>query len=840
MNNGKRTQPVRITTSADRAPLPWEYGRSHARQYCRGRTVLGIVAATTMAALSLVGVSTTAQAAPSTSLASTVLFAEDFENGAGLAPEGLAEYSGFGGQTYTANDAWLENCNGSIVNFDIPYGVQGNCENAQSSANLRQLAYALGVHSGAAEPNINNAVAAYTEVDPGDSLVEFATVGNIPLTNSSGRFLTFSVDTAAVHCEVSTPLYQFGFRNDLDSTRNVGGIVNACTSTATVMVPEVGPSPANSVRVGTYTSDGSILFDGSSLGITMKNANGSGSGNAAAFDNVRVLDVTPQLDKSFSPASVVVGEKSSLTLTITNTDELASKNGWSFTDTLPAGLSIADGAAATTCPSGVITAPSGATVISMSGDLTSGMESCAVTVNVTSAEVGMFTNGPDNVASVGLDLPMASTVEFVEMNPAASTGTPPEDFDGPAPVSQPSHITIPGQTGTKSISMEKTVSPSSVGTVGQTVNYYFTVTNTGNVALSDVSVVEGEFSGTGELSEVVCPAGADVLAPGNQVTCSATYSVTQEDMDAGSVKSAATATGSPPNDGCLAATGLSVAEVKMLATPAIAVVKSADAASQKNLVAGQIVSYGFLITNIGNVTLRDVAVEEREFSGVGALSEVICPANSSSSLAPDAQVNCNATYTVQQADVEAGSLTNAATAVGNPPNEGTPTRSPESVVTIPSLAAPALGLIKTANVDRATTVGQVITYSFAVTNTGNVTMMDVTVNEGMFSGTGSLSAVLCPAGASALAPSAQIVCSATYAVTQADLSAGSISNTAQVTGKTRCGEIITSAPSMVRVTTHVPVLAWTGADPQPLALAALFLLLFGGTALLTARIRRTL
>jgi hypothetical protein len=56
------------------------------------------------------------------------------------------------------------------------------------------------------------------------------------------------------------------------------------------------------------------------------NVNGGGGGNDHGFDNITILDVTPQLDKSFSPSVVGVGQPSTLTFTVTNTDELASKS----------------------------------------------------------------------------------------------------------------------------------------------------------------------------------------------------------------------------------------------------------------------------------------------------------------------------------------------------------------------------------------------------------------------------------------------------------------------------------------------------------------------------------
>ncbi|WP_214443675.1 DUF7933 domain-containing protein, partial [Mycobacterium tuberculosis] len=71
----------------------------------------------------------------------------------------------------------------------------------------------------------------------------------------------------------------------------------------------------------------------STIGIQLYNAAGSTRGNDSGFDDPQIVDATPQLDKEFSPSTAVAGQTTTLTFTITNTDELAAKPGWSFTDT---------------------------------------------------------------------------------------------------------------------------------------------------------------------------------------------------------------------------------------------------------------------------------------------------------------------------------------------------------------------------------------------------------------------------------------------------------------------------------------------------------------------------
>src|SRR5690606_13490138 len=75
---------------------------------------------------------------PGTPSDPTVLFEEDFENTAGTEPVVLDAYEGVDGHTYTAAAPWLSNCNGVIVNFNIPFTTLGNCGSTVSSANLRQ------------------------------------------------------------------------------------------------------------------------------------------------------------------------------------------------------------------------------------------------------------------------------------------------------------------------------------------------------------------------------------------------------------------------------------------------------------------------------------------------------------------------------------------------------------------------------------------------------------------------------------------------------------------------------------------------------------------------------
>src|SRR5690606_22691850 len=76
---------------------------------------------------------------------------------------------------------------------------------------------------------------------------------------------------------------------------------------------------------------------------------------------------------------------------------------------------------------------------------------------------------------------------------------------------------------------------------GDEITYTFTVTNTGNVTVDNITI-DDALTGTEGLS--ITPA---VLTPGETGTATATYTITQEDVDNGGVSNQALATGTDPN-----------------------------------------------------------------------------------------------------------------------------------------------------------------------------------------------------------------------------------------------------------------------------------------------------
>ncbi|WP_313405296.1 hypothetical protein [Aeromicrobium sp.] len=294
---------------------------------------------------------------------------------------------------------------------------------------------------------------------------------------------------------------------------------------------------------------------------------------------------------------------------------------------------------------------------------------------------------------------------------------------------------------------------------GDTITYSFGVTNTGNVPLSNIVVTDPLLAG----KTITC--AATTLAAGASTTCSVSsaYAATQADVDSGSIGSTATVTGTPSTGAAVTDTASTTTTVNR--TARLKLVKSASGSPTK---AGDRITYSFTVENTGNTTVTGVNVID------GLVTGETC---SPSTLAPGATANCTADdYVVTQGDVNAGTVNNTADLVGTPPSGVSLSRdgdSSRSTVT-PLTRLSELTLVKSAS-GTPTKVGDQVTYSFKVTNTGNTTVTGVAVTDPL------VGAVSCPTGS--LAPAASVTCTAAaYTVTQADVDAGTVVNTATATG----------------------------------------------------------
>ncbi|MFC1893291.1 DUF4382 domain-containing protein [Chloroflexota bacterium] len=190
--------------------------------------------------------------------------------------------------------------------------------------------------------------------------------------------------------------------------------------------------------------------------------------------------------------------------------------------------------------------------------------------------------------------------------------------------------------------------------VGETINYDFTVTNTGNVTLTNVTVTDPNVTVSGGPIASLAPGASD------STTFTASYTITQADIDAGSVDNTATATGTPP-------VGDDVSDdddesVNLPQSPGIELIKTGTWNDDGDCIpeVGETISYTFKVTNTGNVTLTNVTVTDPNVTVSGGPIASLAPGASDST-------TFTASYTITQADIDAGSVDNTATATGTPP-----------------------------------------------------------------------------------------------------------------------------------------------------------------------------
>jgi uncharacterized repeat protein (TIGR01451 family) len=310
-----------------------------------------------------------------------------------------------------------------------------------------------------------------------------------------------------------------------------------------------------------------------------------------------------------------------------------------------------------------------------------------------------------------------------------------------------------------------------VADLGETIDYTFAVENTGNVTLTDVTVVDDRVTG---LSASV------TLAPGEtHVFTADPYVVVQSDLNTGVVHNTASATGVSAL-GPVASDPDSAQVPTPDPDPELTLVKTGEITTDVNANGladvGDTISYTFVATNTGTVDLTNVTIDDPKVGAISPASAAI-GANSNATFA--------ATYVVTQADVDSGAVRNTATASGTytPPDadpvtvvSGPDDENIPTPLLDPSLTIEKDGTLDDTNNNGVADAGETITYEFLVTNTGNTTLLGVNVVDDRVAGIVPASVDLIPGGT-------QNFQSTPYLVTQADVDAGEVANTAFARGQ---------------------------------------------------------
>jgi len=320
--------------------------------------------------------------------------------------------------------------------------------------------------------------------------------------------------------------------------------------------------------------------------------------------------------------------------------------------------------------------------------------------------------------------------------------------------------------------------------VNTVITYTYTLTNNGNVTLtSPYDINDSKIND----SAISCPASGDI-APGSSIPCQGTYTIKNPDITAGTVTNTATATA------YFGATLItSNPATKIVYTPAVYLTVNTSTPTVNAV--GQVITYTYILKNntANNIQAPYTVSDNRSPNEacVGTTSPM--PSNGTSG------TTCTGTYTVTQADLDTGSVLVSnvvATAIKSTnPAAGSTLTSNSVTVNVGVTQNPGLSLSLSANPTTATTLGDIVNYTYTLTNTGNVTLTTPSVTDD------KLSNETC-ADTSPLAPGATRNCTGTYTITQADLDAGSVIN--QATASAILGaSTVTSNPASATVTTYV-------------------------------------
>ena len=326
-----------------------------------------------------------------------------------------------------------------------------------------------------------------------------------------------------------------------------------------------------------------------------------------------------------------------------------------------------------------------------------------------------------------------------------------------------------------------------------TIHYAFKVINTGKFTLNNIIVTDPS------LPAVISGTPLNGLAPGDSDSTHfiGVYKITQNDVNLGHVDNTAHVEGTDTNN--VKVVDLSDPDVPTADAPTITPIpphpvltliktQTSIEDNNNNLLTdiGDVIHYSFRVTNAGNLAFTTLNITDLL---PGAMMDGAALIN----FAPG-EVNSGtftATYKITATDVNLGSVSNQAKATGTLASGGTTTDlsdssdpSKDRPTVTPIIVKPGIALIKhifsivDQNNDGATDVGDIINYTFEIKNTGNVSLSNVHINDLLLGAvvTGNPISNL-PAGSTDTT-----TFKASYVLTPGDITAGKVSNQAQVFG----------------------------------------------------------
>lgn len=246
------------------------------------------------------------------------------------------------------------------------------------------------------------------------------------------------------------------------------------------------------------------------------------------------------------------------------------------------------------------------------------------------------------------------------------------------------------------IEVYKSVNPDIVVYEGE-VTYDYYVVNSGDVALSSIDITDDQL-GTIALDQELAAGASASFSRTAVIDVDTTNRVDVIGYDAYQHEVTAWAT----------------ADVDVI-HPAVGIVKTVEPGT---ILAGEEVTYTYVVSNTGDVTLEDLAVVDDQLGAVG----------SRSLLAPADTWTFQVTSAIDDDTINVATVTGTYRAYANEEASvtGTVTDSDDAVVDV---VAPAIDVEKTADKDFVIEPGEDVAYTYTVTNTGDVPLFGVVLDD---------------------------------------------------------------------------------------------------------------
>jgi ELWxxDGT repeat protein len=205
---------------------------------------------------------------------------------------------------------------------------------------------------------------------------------------------------------------------------------------------------------------------------------------------------------------------------------------------------------------------------------------------------------------------------------------------------------------------------------------------------------------------------------------------------------------------------------------------------------GQVINYSYVVSNAGSAPLAGPVTVTDDKVGV-ACPNVNTVGNLNNDLDPNESITCTSAYAITQADINACSVTNKATARAGGID------SSQATTTVRLCENKVLTITVTANPTTYSQAGQMVTYTYVVKNTGAPTLgpTQFVVTDTRFS-----TPINCGPQGAILLTNEAVSCTANYLISQADMSATQITNSATAFG----GGAVTIQPASIAITNTNP------------------------------------